>query len=317
MKRRGGNSEKLGGNGEEQRAGQVDSGQNMKQGFKRQLVKLEEKITNIESENKVLCQQAVSMAPNKILSGRSRSILQEERNRDGNGNRDFADSLLQDTCSQSIVSSMVAHSTTRPEFLDYTARTGLDMLAKHYHQAASAWVVFFVPGSDGDIGFYNEFMHYPEEKRRAAVVKLDERTTLFLVPLQFSAKVLKVPGQLSISSVILRLEHSGSNLRSSLQHPNEKIDTNFMPYHGDTSSGPFTPLPPFPNMGKSGVSKLSFLGDVSTASPASLSGSAHAIGSTSNPANENRHDYMLHQQNPTFVTKLVTSKSAELKFWYW
>ncbi|KAL7186026.1 hypothetical protein ACSBR2_027894 [Camellia fascicularis] len=190
-----------------------------------------------------------------------------------------------------------------PEFLDYTARTGLDMLAKHYHQAASAWVVFFVPGSDGDIGFYNEFMHYLEEKQRAAVVKLDERTTLFLVPpSEFSEKVLKVPGKLSISGVILRLEHSGSNLKSSLQHPNGKIDTNFMPYHGDTPSGPFTPLPPFPNMGKSGVSNLSLLGNLSTAaSPASLSGSAHAIGSTSNPANENRHDYMLHQQNPTFV----------------
>ncbi|CAL5380238.1 unnamed protein product [Camellia sinensis] len=40
---------------------------------------LEEKLTNIESENKVLCQQAVSMAPNKILSGRSKSILQVVR----------------------------------------------------------------------------------------------------------------------------------------------------------------------------------------------------------------------------------------------
>ncbi|KAI7998006.1 Heptahelical transmembrane protein 2 [Camellia lanceoleosa] len=41
MKRRGGNSAKLGGNGEEERASQVDSGQNMKQGFKRRLVKYE------------------------------------------------------------------------------------------------------------------------------------------------------------------------------------------------------------------------------------------------------------------------------------
>ncbi|CAL5419445.1 unnamed protein product [Camellia sinensis] len=39
MKRRGENSAKLGGNGEEERAGQVDSGQNMKQGFERRLVK--------------------------------------------------------------------------------------------------------------------------------------------------------------------------------------------------------------------------------------------------------------------------------------
>ncbi|CAI0449006.1 unnamed protein product [Linum tenue] len=37
---------------------------------------LEEKLTNLESENQVLRQQAVSMAPNKFLSGRSRSIMQ-------------------------------------------------------------------------------------------------------------------------------------------------------------------------------------------------------------------------------------------------
>ncbi|KAL7168566.1 hypothetical protein ACSBR2_038911 [Camellia fascicularis] len=44
--------------------------------------RLEEKLTNIESENKVLRQLAVSMAPNKILSGRSRSILQTQDNND-------------------------------------------------------------------------------------------------------------------------------------------------------------------------------------------------------------------------------------------
>ncbi|XVF06361.1 hypothetical protein REPUB_Repub06bG0041500 [Reevesia pubescens] len=37
---------------------------------------LEEKLSNLESENQVLRQQAVSMAPNKFLSGRSRSTLQ-------------------------------------------------------------------------------------------------------------------------------------------------------------------------------------------------------------------------------------------------
>ncbi|VFQ96511.1 unnamed protein product [Cuscuta campestris] len=40
------------------------------------LHRLEEKFTNIDSENKVLRQQAVSMAPNKFLSGRSRSTIQ-------------------------------------------------------------------------------------------------------------------------------------------------------------------------------------------------------------------------------------------------
>ncbi|KAF5949891.1 hypothetical protein HYC85_011884 [Camellia sinensis] len=50
-----------------------------------------------------------------------------------------------------------------------------------------------------------EFMNYLGEKERAAVAKLDERTTLFVVPpSEFSEKVLKVPGKLSISGVVLR-----------------------------------------------------------------------------------------------------------------
>jgi len=40
------------------------------------LTRLEEKLSNLESENQVLRQQAVSMAPNKFLSGRSRSTIQ-------------------------------------------------------------------------------------------------------------------------------------------------------------------------------------------------------------------------------------------------
>ncbi|CAH2068574.1 unnamed protein product [Thlaspi arvense] len=172
---------------------------------------------------------------------------------------------------------------TLPEFLDCTARTSLDMLAKHYYQAASAWVVFFVPESDADIGYYNEFMHYLEEKQRAAVAKLDDKTTLFLVPpSEFSEKVLKVPGKLSISGVVLRLEHTGSNLESALQQPQAD-----MPYTKSTSpSGPFPPVLAFSNTGKSGVS------------PASISGSPHAPGSMSGPTNENRNEMLRHLSPP-------------------
>lgn len=173
-----------------------------------------------------------------------------------------------------------------PEFLDCTARTGLDMLSKHYYQAVNAWVVFFVPESDADIGFYNEFMHYLGEKQRAAVAKLDEKTTLFLVPpSDFSVKVLKVPGKLSISGVVLRLEHPGSN-SGSLHHHNEKKDTNLLSSHGDASytkhSAPIPSMTSFPDLGKSGVPNLSF------------SGSAV----TSTPPNVNRRDFSLHQGNP-------------------
>ncbi|KAL6975523.1 hypothetical protein U1Q18_024319 [Sarracenia purpurea var. burkii] len=195
---------------------------------------------------------------------------------------------------------------TLPEFLDCTARTGLDMLAKHYYQAANAWVVFFVPECDADIGFYNEFMHYLEEKQRAAVAKLDESTTLFLVPpSEFSEKVLKVPGKLSISGVILRLEHPGpSDSGPSLHHPPpDKKDTpSFMSYHpkSPSPSRPFPSLSSFQNMGSSGAGKLSFPANSSTAaSPASFYGSAHGVGSLSDATTEHRNE-MLHQRNSTF-----------------
>lgn len=137
------------------------------------------------------------------------------------------------------------------------------MLAKHYYQAAAAWVVFFVPESDADIGFYNEFMHYLGEKQRAAVAKLDEKTTLFLVPpSDFSEKVLKVPGKLSISGVILRLEQPNFNSGSFNQSTQEKKDNNnFISYHGDTSyprptspSRSFPPLASLPYLSKGGTS---------------------------------------------------------------
>ncbi|KAA8524920.1 hypothetical protein F0562_011442 [Nyssa sinensis] len=191
-----------------------------------------------------------------------------------------------------------------PEFLDCTARTGLDMLAKHYYQAVSAWVVFFVPQTDADMGFYNEFMNYLGEKQRAAVAKLDEKTTLFLVPpSEFSEKVLKVPGKLSISGVVLRLEHPGSSFGP--LHPHEKKDTNFTSFHGDTSylkptspSGPFSSVPSLPNLGKSGPNNIPFPVNLSNSTPPAFSGSAPAIRGISDSINENRHEYMFHQRNP-------------------
>ncbi|OEL17820.1 Flowering time control protein FPA [Dichanthelium oligosanthes] len=106
-----------------------------------------------------------------------------------------------------------------PEFLDCTARTSLDMLSKHYYQAAGSWVVFFVPENDADMTAYNDFMSYLGDKQRAAVCKLGERSTLFLVPpSDFSEKVLRVPGKVSISGVILKFQQSNPDYSS----PNRK-----------------------------------------------------------------------------------------------
>ncbi|XP_010694808.2 myosin-11 isoform X2 [Beta vulgaris subsp. vulgaris] len=61
------------------------------------LNRLEEKIANLESENQVLRQQAVSMASNKFGSGRQRSILQR-----GSESGHFADTHLRDLHSPSM-----------------------------------------------------------------------------------------------------------------------------------------------------------------------------------------------------------------------
>ncbi|KAI5661707.1 hypothetical protein M9H77_21030 [Catharanthus roseus] len=106
--------------------------------------------------------------------------------------------------------------TNLPEFLDCTARTSLGMLAKHYYQSTSIWAVYFVPASDLDMVFYNEFMTYLEEKQHAA-------------------KVLKVPGRLSISGVVLRSEQPGSTYGGSF-HQQEKKDPEFATLHRDTSA---------------------------------------------------------------------------------
>ncbi|CAL1408016.1 unnamed protein product [Linum trigynum] len=166
-----------------------------------------------------------------------------------------------------------------PGYLDCTARTSLDMLSKHYDQAASAWVIFFVPASDADMGHYNEFMHYLGEKQRAAVAKLDERTTLFLVPpSEFSEKVLKVPGDMSISGVVLRLEPQVSN---SVVRPPHEPNLHFqgdahMPYKA-------APLPQKDSLGMP---------------PVGFSGSVHPShgGSMSNAYADHRNEYLTPPQ---------------------
>ncbi|KAL6325851.1 hypothetical protein AAG906_031026 [Vitis piasezkii] len=60
----------------EERHKKLEETEKKVQKLQESLSRLEEKLTNLESENQVLRQQAVSMAPNKFLSGRSKSIVQ-------------------------------------------------------------------------------------------------------------------------------------------------------------------------------------------------------------------------------------------------
>nr|XP_017250848.1 PREDICTED: flowering time control protein FPA-like [Daucus carota subsp. sativus] len=152
-----------------------------------------------------------------------------------------------------------------PDFLDCTTKTDIDILAKHYYESVSSWVVTFFPYSDADIASYNELMNYLGKKQKAAVAKIDENTTLFLVPpSEFSDEVLKVPGKLGISGVILRSENLGPSIQS-LHNPIERNDTSY----GSSSVAPFS------DQGNLGVQNVHFLAKFPTPQPASFEGPDH------------------------------------------
>ncbi|KAJ6951463.1 hypothetical protein NC653_040785 [Populus alba x Populus x berolinensis] len=64
----------------EERRVKLEETEKKVQQLQESLQRLEEKLANLESEDKVLRQQALSMAPNKFLSGRSRSVMQRVEN---------------------------------------------------------------------------------------------------------------------------------------------------------------------------------------------------------------------------------------------
>ncbi|KAG0461621.1 hypothetical protein HPP92_021918 [Vanilla planifolia] len=108
-----------------------------------------------------------------------------------------------------------------PEFLNCTARTGLDMLAKHYYQAAGTWVVFFVPETDADISFTMNSCIILGISNELLLLNWAKKVTLFLVPpSDFSEQVLKVPGKVSISGVVLKFQQNAPKLTSVLQPMN-------------------------------------------------------------------------------------------------
>lgn len=105
--------------------------------------------------------------------------------------------LLTHLCENSLFCS--------PEVVNCSARTGLDMLMKHYADAIGFDIVFFLPDSEDDFASYTEFLRYLGAKSRAGVAKFDDGTTLFLVPpSDFLTSILKVAGPERLYGVVLK-----------------------------------------------------------------------------------------------------------------
>lgn len=118
-------------------------------------------------------------------------------------------------CSQNVYSSpgscfefvlkFVLFIHCSPDVVDCSARTGLDILAKHYADAIGFDTVFFLPDSEDDFASYTEFLRYLGAKNRAGVAKFIDGTTLFLVPpSDFLTNVLKVTGPERLYGVVLK-----------------------------------------------------------------------------------------------------------------
>ncbi|XP_071706431.1 flowering time control protein FPA-like [Rutidosis leptorrhynchoides] len=99
-----------------------------------------------------------------------------------------------------------------PEVVNCSARTGLDMLAKHYTDAVGFDIVFFLPDCEEDFASYTEFVRYLGDRNRAGVAKFDDGTTLFLVPpSEFLTDVLNVHGPERLYGVVLKFpQHTSS-----------------------------------------------------------------------------------------------------------
>lgn len=105
-----------------------------------------------------------------------------------------------------------------PEVVNCSARTGLDMLAKHYADAVGFDIIFFLPDSEEDFASYTEFLRYLGDKNRAGVAKFDDGTTLFLVPpSDFLSRVLNVAGPERLYGVVLKFPQYAPSTTS--MHP--------------------------------------------------------------------------------------------------
>ncbi|KAL0456337.1 UNVERIFIED_CONTAM: Flowering time control protein FPA [Sesamum latifolium] len=107
-----------------------------------------------------------------------------------------------------------------PDVVNCSARTGLDLLSKHYDDAIGFDIVFFLPDSEDDFASYTEFLRYLGSKDRAGVAKFDDGTTLFLVPpSDFLTRVLKVSGPERLYGVVLKFPQAAPTSTTMIPRP--------------------------------------------------------------------------------------------------
>ncbi|VVB03244.1 unnamed protein product [Arabis nemorensis] len=164
--------------------------------------------------------------------------------------------------------------TKLPEVVNCSARTGLDMLAKHYTEAIGFETVFFLPDSEEDFASYTEFLRYLGSKNRAGVAKLDDGTTLFLVPpSDFLTDVLKVSGPERLYGVVLKLPPPPVPVTASYR---QESQPNPLPYMDQTRDSPHSFYPPRENYNRGAPEQLAAPSKQSVSEPLRIPNNAAA-----------------------------------------
>ncbi|CAM9003386.1 unnamed protein product [Rhodiola kirilowii] len=126
-----------------------------------------------------------------------------------------------------------------PDSVNCYARTGLEMLEKHCAESLGIEIVYFLPDCEEDFDSYTEFLRYLGDKNRAGVAKLDDGTTLFLVPpSDFITKILKGAGPKRLYGVVLNLPAAPSTASAMMkQQLNQPLPS---PHYSDQQYVPST-----------------------------------------------------------------------------
>ncbi|KAG7574751.1 RNA recognition motif domain [Arabidopsis suecica] len=159
--------------------------------------------------------------------------------------------------------------TKLPEVVNCSARTGLNMLAKHYTDAIGFEIVFFLPYRQEDFASYTEFLRYLSSKDRAGVAKLDDGTTLFLVPpSDFLTDVLKVSGPERLYGVVLKLPPPAVPVTASYRQESQSNPLHYMDQARDSPANASHSLyPPRENYNRVALEHLTAASKPSVSEP--------------------------------------------------
>lgn len=204
----------------------------------------------------------------------------------------------------------------RPEVINCTARTDLDVLGKHIVSAPGFGIIALVPVDDPDIPPYEDFVAYLGDKRRAGVAKCADGSTLFLVPpSDFSQDVLRIPQRDALFGVVLLSQpRQSSDIKPPLPAPAPVSKLQL-----ETAPQPVAVAPPPLPLGLSPevlASLSSFLPQVQSSGPhhvsqstAPLSGGFAPVHSAPRPVAAQNHQFSSSYAAPHLTPPYTSSVS--------